>query len=189
MISSSSGTCGPSSRSMPSRTWSISPRTWPRIWAGNSTTNTVPGFSNRHAPRSTDGKPRSHRSKQPVAHGSHGSHSCSSGVQTPIVPGGQLPRDVTWHTSLRGLGSSMWVTDLRHYLDDDSNLVELPEPVLTLAVYFGSIAAWASRLPSRDFQLTNVPCRRRPGRKRCWGEILAQGLPGNRGDRLDVPAL
>ena len=49
-----------------------------------------------------------------------------------------------------------------------------PELVLSLAVFFGAIVAWVTdQLPQRDW-LTNVPCRRCPGRRRCRGEIVAE---------------
>ena len=44
----------------------------------------------------------------------------------------------------------------------------------SLAVFFGSIVAWVTdHLPQGDW-LTNVPCRRSPGRRRCRGEIVAE---------------
>ncbi len=69
-----------------------------------------------------------------------------------------------------------WVVDIRHYLDEATgDLPEIiPERVLRLAVFFGSVVAWVTdHLPQRDL-LTNVPCRRSPGRRRCRGEIVAE---------------
>jgi hypothetical protein len=45
--------------------------------------------------------------------------------------------------------------------------------VLRLAVFFGAIVAWVTdHLPDGEW-LTNVPCRRSPGRRRCRGDIVA----------------
>jgi hypothetical protein len=65
---------------------------------------------------------------------------------------------------------------MRHYIDDETgDLPEvIPERVLSLAVFFGAIVAWVTdHLPEGD-PLTNVPCRRSPGRRRCRGEIAAE---------------
>jgi len=70
-----------------------------------------------------------------------------------------------------------WITDMRHYLSEDGSLADLPDRVLALVFHQGAIVGWVSRLPSVDFQSTNVPCRRRPRRRRCLGEIEAQLLP------------
>jgi hypothetical protein len=69
-----------------------------------------------------------------------------------------------------------WVVDIRHYLDEETG--DLPEViserVLGLALYFGAIVTWVTdHLPESDW-LTNVPCRRSPGRRRCRGEIVAE---------------
>jgi hypothetical protein len=69
-----------------------------------------------------------------------------------------------------------WVVDMRHYLDEGTgDLPEgIPERLLNLAVFFGAVVAWVTdRLPEDDW-LTNVPCRRSPGRRRCRGEIVAE---------------
>ena len=66
--------------------------------------------------------------------------------------------------------------DMRHYVDEATgDLLEvIPEQVLSLPVFFGSIVAWVTNhLPQGDW-LTNVPCRRSPGRRRCRGEIVAE---------------
>ena len=66
-----------------------------------------------------------------------------------------------------------YVTDLRHFLNEDGSLPGLPGPVLTLVLFLGSVVAWVtSHLPNR-FPMTNVPCRRSPQRRRCFGEIYA----------------
>ena len=80
---------------------------------------------------------------------------------------------VSTRRSVRPAG---WVMDMRHYLDEKTG--DLPEAipvrVLTLAVFFGAIVAWVTdHLPQGDW-LTNVPCRRSPGRRRCRGDIVAE---------------
>jgi hypothetical protein len=67
----------------------------------------------------------------------------------------------------------MLTANMRHFLDDDGSLPDLPEPALALAFHLGAIVGWVSRSPSMDLQFTNVPCRRRPSRRRCLGEIQA----------------
>lgn len=66
-----------------------------------------------------------------------------------------------------------WVTDMRHYVDEEGVLAELPSSVLPLALFHGSVMAWVtSHEPGRG-PTTNVYCRRSPGRRRCRGEIRA----------------
>lgn len=67
-----------------------------------------------------------------------------------------------------------WITDLRHYLTPDGSLPELPGPVLGFALFLGSIVAWVTSHPAPGHTRTNVPCRRRPGRRRCVAEIVAR---------------
>ena len=62
---------------------------------------------------------------------------------------------------------------MRHYLHEDGTLPDLPEPALAIAFHLGAIVGWVSRVPSSELSPTNVPCRRRPSRKRCLGEIVA----------------
>jgi hypothetical protein len=74
-----------------------------------------------------------------------------------------------------GYGSlmGMLIANMRHYLDVDGSLPDLPEPALNLAFHLGAIVGWVSRSPSKDFEFTNVPCQQRPSRRRCLGEIQA----------------
>ncbi len=68
----------------------------------------------------------------------------------------------------------MWVTDMRHCLDASGAIPEdLPGPALNLTLFLGAVVAWVTSGRSADDPLTNVPCRRSPGRRRCPGEILA----------------
>ncbi len=78
----------------------------------------------------------------------------------------------------RDIGS-VWVTDLRHFLDARGRLPDLPGPAMNLVLFFGSIAGWVTSHPSIGLSRTNVPCRRSPGRKRCVGEIHAGFQPGS----------
>jgi hypothetical protein len=75
---------------------------------------------------------------------------------------------------------AMLIADLRHYLDEDGSLPDLPKPALDLAFHLGAIVGWVSRCPSENIEPTNVPCRKRPKGRRCLGEILAR-LDSNTG--------
>jgi len=66
-----------------------------------------------------------------------------------------------------------WVTDMRHFLDDDGSLADMPNRPMNLALYFGSIVAWMTSHAGDAPEPTNVTCRRSPGRRRCVGEIHA----------------
>jgi hypothetical protein len=68
------------------------------------------------------------------------------------------------------------IVDMRHYLDEETGDFQelLPDPILTPALFFGSIVAWVTdHLPDGDPR-TNVPCKRSPDHKRCLGEIAAE---------------
>ena len=68
---------------------------------------------------------------------------------------------------------------LRHDLDDSDDLADMPEPALTLAMVFTSVVAWATEQEPEDIVPTNVWCWRRPGRKRCRGELVADFQHGS----------
>jgi len=69
------------------------------------------------------------------------------------------------------MGNS-WVIDLRHFLNEDGALAEMPRPVSRLANYFGRIVkAVTSR--NKDVLTIGIRCRRRPGHRSCLGEIIA----------------
>ena len=71
--------------------------------------------------------------------------------------------------------ANTYVIDLRHYLDEDGDLADLPGPALTLARTFTSVVAWVTAYPAADgLPITNVWCWRRPGRQRCRGELAAE---------------
>lgn len=73
----------------------------------------------------------------------------------------------------------MSFTQLRHYLNEDDSVPDLPGPAMNVLLFLGSIVGWVSRIPAQDFESTNVPCRRNSGRKRCRGEIVARQLEDN----------
>jgi hypothetical protein len=71
-----------------------------------------------------------------------------------------------------------WVTDMRHYVDEDGCLPEqMPGPALNLALFLGSIIGWTTSHPPGTYEQTNVPCRRMPARRRCIGDIYARYEP------------
>ncbi len=66
-----------------------------------------------------------------------------------------------------------WITDIRHYLDEDGELAPMPAQARNLARYFGSIIEAMTRPPLEPGRMTGVSCRRRPEKKPCTGEIIA----------------
>jgi predicted RNA-binding Zn-ribbon protein involved in translation (DUF1610 family) len=81
-----------------------------------------------------------------------------------------------------------WVTDLRHYLDDDGELPDLPWPALSLALFQGAIVAWVTSRPKGGGDITNVPCRRRPGKATCIAEVEARLQPVDQSIQWRCPA-
>ena len=67
-----------------------------------------------------------------------------------------------------------WIVDITHFLDQDGCLEPTSRPALRLAEYIGSIIVMVSATDSALAGLATVACRRRPGRKKCPGEIVAQ---------------
>lgn len=61
---------------------------------------------------------------------------------------------------------STWVTDMRHYLDADGAIGDMPGPALSLALFLGAVVAWVTSGRSAAAPRTHVPCRRSPGRRR-----------------------
>jgi hypothetical protein len=72
--------------------------------------------------------------------------------------------------------ANTYVTDFRHYLDDQTGHLpaDIPAPALRLAMFLASIVAWATSQDDDDGELTNVWCWRRPNRRPCRGEIVAR---------------
>ena len=71
-----------------------------------------------------------------------------------------------------GQMGNTWITDLRHFLDDDGSLADMPRPACRLTKYLGQIVK-AVTTRKRNTLATGVRCRRRPGRRPCSGEIIA----------------
>ena len=65
-----------------------------------------------------------------------------------------------------------WITDVRHFLNDDGSRANLRNPGRTLAEYFGRIVKGVTTR-QKDALATGVRCRKRPKRRKCPGEIIA----------------
>jgi len=65
-----------------------------------------------------------------------------------------------------------WITDLRHFLDEDGSRSDMPHPARTLAEYFGCIVKSVTTRQG-DALATGVKCRKRHRRRKCPGEIIA----------------
>jgi hypothetical protein len=65
-----------------------------------------------------------------------------------------------------------WITDLRHFLNEDGSLANMPNRARTLAEYFGHIVKGVTTR-QKDALATGVRCRKRPRQRRCPGEIIA----------------
>jgi hypothetical protein len=65
-----------------------------------------------------------------------------------------------------------WITDLRHFLNEEGSLEEMPKPAFKLASHLGRIVK-AVTTRKRHGLTTGVRCRRRPGYKACPGDIIA----------------
>ena len=70
-----------------------------------------------------------------------------------------------------------WVTDITHFLDEKGRFpAGIPAPARRIAEYFGSIII-TTTARERYGGAPEVRCRRRPGRRPCPGEILAEIEP------------
>ena len=68
----------------------------------------------------------------------------------------------------------MLIADMRHYLGPGLSFIELPGPAARLRDYLGLIVeAVTSRNREQSDYVTEVQCRRRPGHRRCEGDIIA----------------
>ena len=65
-----------------------------------------------------------------------------------------------------------WITDLRHFLDEDGSMADMPSRVHPIAGFFASIVKSVTTRQSHVLR-TGVRCRRRPKRRPCPGEIIA----------------
>ena len=66
-----------------------------------------------------------------------------------------------------------WVIDIRHYLDDEGEIAVPSGPARKLAEYIGEIILCVTAGPSAEDGAIPLPCRRRPGRKPCYGIVTA----------------
>ena len=66
------------------------------------------------------------------------------------------------------------IANMRHYLGQDLNFIKLPAPAAKLRDCLGSIVeAVTLRSRQQTDYVTQVRCRRRPGHRRCEGDIVA----------------
>jgi hypothetical protein len=66
-----------------------------------------------------------------------------------------------------------WITDLKHFLDEEKGVGDLPKRAAQLAMYFGSIVEAVTGQLSEIAVEIGVKCRGRLGDTRCAGEIFA----------------
>lgn len=69
--------------------------------------------------------------------------------------------------------SDTWIADLRHYLNEQGALGIKSGPGLRLAEHMTVIVQETTGDPDGDDLHPKVPCRRRPNRKPCDGEIAS----------------
>lgn len=65
-----------------------------------------------------------------------------------------------------------WITDIRHFLNDDGSISDMPNQARKLADYFGRIVKGVT-LRRGNALATGVRCRRRFRHRPCPGEIIA----------------
>jgi len=82
-----------------------------------------------------------------------------------------------------------WITDLRHYLDENGDLpAGMRAPAAHMALFQGAIVAWVTSRSSAVPSRTNVPCRRRAGKPLCTAEMVAGLDPGDESILWECPA-
>jgi len=75
--------------------------------------------------------------------------------------------------------SRTWITDIRHYLDDDGELpIGIPAAAAHFALFQGAIVSWVTNPCTKADPATNVPCFRRRGKPLCTEEVEALLEPG-----------
>lgn len=67
-----------------------------------------------------------------------------------------------------------WVTAMEHFVIPADPPVPVSGPAARLAAHLGAITGAATVAPACEVVQTALPCRRRPGRRRCEGRILLQ---------------
>lgn len=67
-----------------------------------------------------------------------------------------------------------WITDIRHFLNEKGKIPsDMPPHARTLALHFGRIIESASERQDGAHPIqTDIPCRRRPGNRKCGGFIM-----------------
>lgn len=97
-------------------------------------------------------------------------HPTDEVLAPPAAPEAPAVRD---EPAVRAWTGNTWITDMRHFLDPSGNVPDMPGPALSLALFLGSIVAWATSGRTVADLRTNVSCRRSPGHRRCLGTIEA----------------
>ena len=64
------------------------------------------------------------------------------------------------------------ITDLRHFLNQDGTMADMPKPARRFSEYLGSIVKGVTTRRGAELA-TGVRCRRRIDRRPCPGEIIA----------------
>ena len=75
--------------------------------------------------------------------------------------------------------SDTWIVDLRHYLTEQGAIAIPSGPGLRLAQHIVAIVQETTGDPDDEGLFPKVPCRRRPNRKPCTGDIASFIDPDN----------
>ncbi len=82
-----------------------------------------------------------------------------------------------------------WITDMRHYLDENDDLPPgMPAAAAHLALFQGAIVAWVTSRSASAGESTNVPCHRRAGKPLCTAEVQAWLRPEDAAIAWECPA-
>ena len=75
---------------------------------------------------------------------------------------------------MAGVTSDMLIADMRHYLGENLEDIDLPAPAARLREYLGSIVEAVTSRPEEETNyVTSGKCRKRVRRKPCEGHIVA----------------
>ena len=66
-----------------------------------------------------------------------------------------------------------WIIDIRDYLKEDGSLGDLTRSAERLVEYLGSIVEAVTSGKASNTISTEIHCRRRPGHRKCIGNIIA----------------
>jgi hypothetical protein len=70
--------------------------------------------------------------------------------------------------------ANTWITDLKHFLNEDGTIAPMSGAGKEFAEYLCSIVVLATSYPGEDGSLLpTIYCQRRPKRRRCSGRIVA----------------